>query len=75
MMGTAFVEAAYKEFLPDCLCGNGEKAGNICIDEKCPFFKSLEDRLSKKRYYCEKCMEEYHDHRPTRIIKKTFEVG
>jgi len=46
MMGTAFVEAAYKEFLPDCLCGNGEKAGNICIDEKCPFFKSLEDRLS-----------------------------
>jgi len=38
MMGTAFVEAAYKEFLPECLCGNGEKAGNICIDEKCPFF-------------------------------------
>ncbi len=75
MMGTFALEAAYKDQLPDCLCGNGEKAVNICIDEKCEYFLSLQDRLSKKRYYCEECMAKYHDHRPTKTIRKTFEIG
>jgi hypothetical protein len=74
-MGTAFQESLYKEFLPDCLCKNGEKALYICVDEKCAHFKSLKSRLSKERYYCEDCMEKYHNHRPTRIIKMTFEIA
>jgi predicted membrane-bound dolichyl-phosphate-mannose-protein mannosyltransferase len=75
MMGTALQLSVFKEKMPDCLCGNGEKAIFICIDEKCEHFKSLKSRLSKERYYCEDCMNKFHDHRPTHIIKKTFEVG
>ena len=29
------MEAQNKEYLPDCLCGSGEKAIYICVDEKC----------------------------------------
>jgi|LauGreDrversion4_2_1035121.scaffolds.fasta_scaffold1208880_1 hypothetical protein len=69
------MEAQNKEYLPDCLCGSGEKAIYICVDEKCEHFLSLNDPLSKKRYYCEECMDKYHEHRPTRIVRKTQEVG
>ena len=75
MMGTAFQQSVYREKLPDCPCGNGEKALYICVEEKCDHFKSLKSRLSKERYYCEDCMYKLHNHRPTHIIKKTFEIG
>jgi len=31
-------------------------------------------RVSKERYYCEECKEKLHQHTPTYIIKKTFEI-
>lgn len=34
-----------------------------------------ESRLTKKRYYCDDCMDKYHNHRPIYIVKKTFEIG
>jgi hypothetical protein len=75
MMNTAFSLAMFKEKMPDCLCNNGEKAIYICLDDKCSHFKSLQSPLSKERYYCEECMNKFHDHRPTHIFKKTFEIG
>ena len=59
--------------MPVCLCGN--IAIFVCVNENCAHFKSLKSRLSYERYYCEDCMESYHDHRPTFIVDKTFEVA
>jgi len=61
--------------MPFCLCGNGERAIRVCLDENCAHFKSLKSRLSKERYYCEDCMNKFHDHRPIYIVGKTFEVA
>ena len=64
----------HTEKLPDCLCGNGEKALYVCVSESCEHLMSLPSRKSKERYYCEECMGKYHDHRPTQIIRKTQEI-
>lgn len=48
----------------------------ICLDERCPHFKSLKSDLNEENFYfCNSCMEEDHDHRPVGIIRKTMEIA
>jgi hypothetical protein len=34
----------------------------------------LKSHLTKERYYCEECNIKFHQHEPTFILKKTYEI-
>ena len=61
--------------MPQCHCGSGEKIQYICTSKECEYLKSLNNPLSYKRYFCDSCMYDNHNHRPVKIYSTALDIG
>jgi len=84
MEGTLFnAQKHFLSLMAYCPCGikneDGEaaKITYICMpNQGCKYYESLseEEKNSPKRYYCENCMEQRHNHLPIKIFSETRKI-